>query len=140
MKHKFFALLALALSSSSALAYEIPYGMACGTDLVNYAAGTINGLPVWLNTDKATNLTLYIFNSDGPNQSNCTGQCLDHWPPMHANANSWQFAPWGTITGNDGQLQLTYDGHPLYHFHADKLPGDAFGNYPGWEAVYSISR
>ena len=35
----------------------------------------------------------------------------------------------GTITRDDGTLQVTYNGLPLYFFKNDKAPGDANGIY-----------
>ena len=29
-------------------------------------------------------MTLYMFTKDGANQSNCTGGCLEAWPPLLA--------------------------------------------------------
>jgi predicted lipoprotein with Yx(FWY)xxD motif len=40
-----------------------------------------------------------------------------------------------TITRDDGSLQVTYNGLPLYFFKNDKAPGDANGVYAGWVAV-----
>jgi predicted lipoprotein with Yx(FWY)xxD motif len=33
----------------------------------------------------------------------------------------------GTITRSDGTKQVTYDGHPLYYFIADKSKGQTTG-------------
>ena len=36
-----------------------------------------------------------------------------------------------TITRDDGTIQVTYNGLPLYHYSGDSPPGDTTGNYPG---------
>ena len=41
----------------------------------------------------------------------------------------------GAITRDDGSLQVTYKGLPLYFFHSDSKPGDTNGNYTGWSLV-----
>jgi predicted lipoprotein with Yx(FWY)xxD motif len=40
-----------------------------------------------------------------------------------------------TITRDDGSLQVTYNGLPLYFFSGDQAAGDAKGVYTNWEAV-----
>ena len=34
----------------------------------------------------------------------------------------------GTIKRSDGTAQATYDGHPLYTYIGDNVPGQAHGN------------
>jgi predicted lipoprotein with Yx(FWY)xxD motif len=40
-----------------------------------------------------------------------------------------------TISRDDGSLQVTYKGLPLYFFHKDSKPGDTNGHYTNWELV-----
>jgi predicted lipoprotein with Yx(FWY)xxD motif len=37
----------------------------------------------------------------------------------------------GTSARDDGTLQVTYNGHPLYHFAGDQAPGDTNGQGVG---------
>jgi hypothetical protein len=53
-------------------------------------------------------------------------------PPTGGTGVSGKLA---TITRDDGSLQVTYNGLPLYFFANDKAPGDANGVYANWVAV-----
>jgi predicted lipoprotein with Yx(FWY)xxD motif len=89
-------------------------------------------------------MTVYTFTNDAANsgKSACSGGCLTKWPaltvaagatPTAGNGVSGQL---GTITRSDnGQLQVTYNGLPLYFFAGDKAPGDTNGSYPNWNLV-----
>ena len=85
--------------------------------------------------------TVYTFNSDRPGVSNCKGGCTSTWPPLSVPAGSTPVGgagvtgQLGTITRDDGTLQVTYKGLPLYFFHSDSKPGDTNGNYTGWRLV-----
>ena len=85
--------------------------------------------------------TLYTFNSDTPGVSNCKSGCSSTWPPLSVPAGvtpsggAGVTGPLGTITRDDGSLQVTYKGLPLYFFHGDSKPGDTNGNYTGWKLV-----
>jgi predicted lipoprotein with Yx(FWY)xxD motif len=76
--------------------------------------------------------TLYWFAIDTPTMSKCTGSCASFWPPVlgKATAASGMSLPkgFGTITRSGGQLQATYDGHPLYTYVGDTSAGTASGN------------
>ena len=76
--------------------------------------------------------TLYWFAIDTPTKSNCSGSCLTYWPPVlgKVTAASGTTLPkgFGTITGSDGKLQATYDGHPLCTYVADSSAGMTSGN------------
>jgi predicted lipoprotein with Yx(FWY)xxD motif len=76
--------------------------------------------------------TLYWFAKDTPTTSNCTGSCATYWPPVlgHPKAASGASLPKGfsTITRSGGQVQATYDGHPLYTYVSDTSAGMTSGN------------
>ncbi|GAA1148996.1 hypothetical protein GCM10009654_00190 [Streptomyces hebeiensis] len=77
--------------------------------------------------------TLYLFEADTKNKSNCSGQCAVDWPPLivatkPVAGSGGVKAGWlSTITRSDGKKQVTYDGHPLYTFDLDKKPGEFKG-------------
>ena len=75
--------------------------------------------------------TLYYFTKDEPGVSNCTGKCLEIWPPFHAEnvkaLGGFHRDDFGTIMRGDGQKQTTYKGYPLYYFNKDQKPGDVNG-------------
>lgn len=81
--------------------------------------------------------TLYFDSQDTqgtattPPVSSCTGSCLAIWPAFLA---SGSVLPTGvdpskltTFTRADGAHQSAFDGHPLYYFVQDALPGQITG-------------
>lgn len=80
----------------------------------------------------AAGLTLYWFAADTAAKSNCNGSCITYWPPVigTATAAAGTSLPhgFGTIKRADGQLQATYDGHPLYTYTGDTAAGQFNGN------------
>jgi predicted lipoprotein with Yx(FWY)xxD motif len=76
--------------------------------------------------------TLYLFQKDTGTKSACTGECATIWPPLRsagkpAAGTSIQAAKLATARRPDGKPQVTYNGHPLYLYTADKQPGDTNG-------------
>jgi predicted lipoprotein with Yx(FWY)xxD motif len=78
----------------------------------------------------AAGFTLYWFAKDTATKSNCNGACATYWPPVLGKPSSSASLPgkWGTIKRADGQLQATYDGHPLYLYKGDTSAGQVHGN------------
>ena len=76
--------------------------------------------------------TLYWFAIDTPTASKCTGACLTYWPPVLGKpvAAAGASLPHGfsTIKNSKGQVQATYDGHPLYTYVSDTAAGQIGGN------------
>jgi predicted lipoprotein with Yx(FWY)xxD motif len=83
-------------------------------------------------------MTLYIFTPDPLDQSVCSGQCLERWPALTVESADDLTAAegipgeLGTITReDDGTLQVTYNGLPLYYWVRDEAVGDTTGNRVG---------
>jgi len=79
-----------------------------------------------------TGRTLYLFLKDKGTASTCFGPCATVWPPLvtqgkpqsGAGASAAQLA---TTKRQDGKVQVTYHGHPLYFYADDHAPGDTTG-------------
>jgi predicted lipoprotein with Yx(FWY)xxD motif len=79
--------------------------------------------------------SLYLFTRDtkGAGTSTCTGECATAWPPLLVDAAAPATAGDGltgtldTVTRDDGSLQVTLDGWPLYYFAGDAAAGDTNG-------------
>lgn len=75
-------------------------------------------------------LTVYLFEGDRGGSSNCSGACAQIWPPVLGRpkaSGQARASDLGTIRRADGEIQVTYKGHPLYRFIKDKDDGDAYG-------------
>jgi predicted lipoprotein with Yx(FWY)xxD motif len=87
--------------------------------------------------------TLYLFSQDGKNQSTCTGQCAQVWPPLLVKGKPT--AGKGVKASKLGEIrrghshQATYAGHPLYEFSGDSAAGQATGEGEGGFDVVSRS-
>lgn len=78
--------------------------------------------------------TLYLFDNDSEGSSACSGDCAARWPPLIGEPSAGDGADaslLGTIERDDGTVQVTYAGHPLYRFAADSAPGDTQGQAVG---------
>jgi predicted lipoprotein with Yx(FWY)xxD motif len=116
-------------------------GSATGATVNATAVGSAGTILV----DGASGKTVYLFTKDvqGNGKSACTGGCLETWPALTVEAGAAptggdgvDAAKLGTITREDnGELQVTYDGLPLYFFKNDSAPGDLKGVYENWETV-----
>jgi predicted lipoprotein with Yx(FWY)xxD motif len=81
----------------------------------------------------AKGFTLYDFHKDKGGKSACYGACAKVWPPLTTTGEpkageGATASKLGTTKRKDGTLQVTYAGHPLYTYTADRKPGDATGN------------
>ncbi|HXY18096.1 MAG TPA: hypothetical protein VEH48_01590, partial [Candidatus Nitrosopolaris sp.] len=79
-------------------------------------------------------MPLYTYKLDTSGVSNCTGSCLSNWPAYTATSSV------GNLPANvstlkrtdDGSIQYTYKGLPLYTFTSDSagnVTGDGIENF-----------
>jgi predicted lipoprotein with Yx(FWY)xxD motif len=131
-----------AASPSAAPAASAPASApASGGPVVMTATVGTNGTLV---VASSNGMTVYTFDKDvaSSGTSACTGGCITKWPALTVKTGSTPTAAsgitgkLGTITRtDDGTLQVTYNGKPLYFFSGDKAAGDSNGIYTGWSAV-----
>jgi predicted lipoprotein with Yx(FWY)xxD motif len=81
----------------------------------------------------AEGFTVYDFHKDKGTTSACYGACAKGWPPLTTSGapkamSGAEASKLGTTERNDGTMQVTYAGHPLYTFVEDTKPGETKGN------------
>ena len=69
---------------------------------------------------------VYVFGADRGSTSHCYGVCATAWPPLLTTAAPLagpgvEAKLLGTTKRKNGTLQVTYNGHPLYYYQADKV-------------------
>lgn len=78
-------------------------------------------------------MTVYMFDSDtqGGDASTCEGECAANWPAVTTDSDEpvveGVTGEIGTITGVEGETQVTLNGWPLYRFAGDSAAGDVNG-------------
>ena len=85
----------------------------------------------------ATGRALYLFTADQPGHggtpaaSQCYQGCAEAWPPLLAlqpqAGDQVEASYLGTMQRNDGGIQVTYQGWPLYYYTRDTGPGTTTG-------------
>jgi predicted lipoprotein with Yx(FWY)xxD motif len=79
--------------------------------------------------------TLYLFTKDSDNATVCYDGCATAWPPLLVGKVDVSLVGIGgtlnTIMRHDGNLQVTYNGKPLYYYAPDTTPGDTKGQGVG---------
>jgi len=92
----------------------------------------------------ANGMTLYTFSNDNENSSACSGDCAAAWPALTVDSEdalTWQpgvAGEWATFEREDGTLQVSFNGQPLYYWQDDAAAGDATGHTLG--DVWFVAR
>ena len=86
--------------------------------------------------------TLYVFLNDTEGESTCYDDCAQSWPALETEGDAQaeegvDASLLGTSERQDGALQVTYNGMPLYYFANDSGPGQTNGQGVGdvWYVV-----
>jgi predicted lipoprotein with Yx(FWY)xxD motif len=93
-----------------------------------------------------TGMTLYTFDKDTGSASTCYDTCAKNWPPyIVSSADNLEHVVAGlddtlvrTTVRTDGQLQLTYKGHPLYFYAKDATSADISGD--GIGGIWHVAK
>jgi predicted lipoprotein with Yx(FWY)xxD motif len=91
----------------------------------------------------ADGMTLYVFDTDAADKSNCGAGCATTWPPLTVAPSASLTGPFGatgtfaTIVRSDGTTQVTYDHRPLYYYAGDSMAGDTNGQ--GVDGVWFVA-
>jgi predicted lipoprotein with Yx(FWY)xxD motif len=116
--------------------------LACGSGSSDDAAPTVvasaKKAKVGSVLVDAQGRTLYRFTAEAQGLPVCTGACVATWAPALASTASGLPKHVATVKRpDDGKLQLTYDGHPLYRYAGDRSKADAKGEGVGgqWYVV-----
>lgn len=82
--------------------------------------------------------SVYVWDGDVANKSNCVGKCLEEWSPILASQSAQVQGEWGVIERSPGVKQWTYRTKPVYTRVQDRrfrsLEG---GDVAGWHNVYT---
>jgi predicted lipoprotein with Yx(FWY)xxD motif len=71
---------------------------------------------------------IYLFDKETSDNPECYDDCAEAWPPVLTEGDpeaesDVEAGLLDTTERDDGSLQVTYNGHPLY-FYADEDPGE----------------
>jgi predicted lipoprotein with Yx(FWY)xxD motif len=122
-------------SSASASSPSAASNAGASTSSITISAKSVSGLGTVLVNQKGQ--TLYMLTSEKGDKITCTASsgCLHAWPetdlPSGATAakagSGVKASLLGTVKGATGQMEVTYNGWPLYTFIGDSAAGQAKG-------------
>ena len=84
------------------------------------------------------NFSVYAWDGDEPDKSNCHGECLTFWTPVPAPENVMELGGWTTFERAPGVNQWAFRGKPVYTYNYDRAARSFRGaDVPGWHNVYT---
>jgi predicted lipoprotein with Yx(FWY)xxD motif len=106
---------------------DIPGQFAVEQNLVGRQITLVNGY------------TVYSWDGDRPNKSNCDAACLKNWKPVLApEVGVMAREAWSVIERSPGVRQWAFRGSPLYTYVHDPKPGNQHGvDVSGWNTVFT---
>ncbi len=84
--------------------------------------------------------SVYTWDRDALNKSNCYDRCADEWTPVTAPEFAEAQGEWGVIQRSPGVRQWTFRGKPLYTYALSPEGRNASlqgSDVPGWHNVYT---
>ena len=82
--------------------------------------------------------SVYTWDGDEPNKSNCFGKCLEDWSPVLAPEGARELGEWTIIERSPGIRQWAFEKKPLYTYNRDPRTRSLIGSdVPGWHNVFT---
>jgi predicted lipoprotein with Yx(FWY)xxD motif len=85
-------------------------------------------------------MTLYYFTKDTAGDSYATAAIIAIWPVFYASnvvvPYTLNASDFGAFTRDDGKMQTTYKGWPLYYYSKDLAAGDTVGQ--GFNGIWFV--
>ncbi len=89
-----------------------------------------------LTTNK--NFSVYSYDKDTAEKSNCVGDCAQLWKPLIAPESAQPQGDWTLVVRGAGVKQWAFRKKPLYTYTLDQRPSSLEGSdLPGWHNVYT---
>lgn len=105
-----------------------PLGKAQGYDLGKQTAAFLGRDEIVFADAKG--MTLYTTDLDPQGKPMCAAECAEKWKAFAPPAGFKPAGAWNQIKRDDGAMQLTLAGKPLYTYVEDVDPGSVHGNSP----------
>lgn len=100
-------------------------------------AGSQFGEVLFDSSDRA----IYVFDLEQSSKSECYEECAVEWPPVLTKGDpvakgDVEQGRLGTTKRDDGSLQVTYEGQPLYYYHDEPRGEVLCHNVPGFGGLW----